>query len=58
MVIGFAIMGLVITALDLQAADRLARADLQGFVMWFLPGLALLQVGGQLVELTASAAAA
>ena len=56
-VIGFAIMGLVITVLDLQAADRLARADLQGFVLWFLPGIALLQVGGQLVELTASAAA-
>jgi hypothetical protein len=56
-VIGFALMGLVITALDLQAADRLARSDLQGFVLWFLPGIALLQVGGQLVELTASAAA-
>jgi hypothetical protein len=56
-VIGFAIMGLVITALDYQAADRLARSDLQGFVLWFLPGIALLQVNGQLVELTASAAA-
>jgi hypothetical protein len=56
-VIGFAIMGLLITALDLQAADRLARSNLQGFVLWFLPGIALLQVGGQLVELTASAAA-
>ena len=31
--------------------------DLHGFVLWFLPGIALLQVGGQLVELTASAAA-
>jgi len=56
-VIGFAIMGLLITALDYQAADRLARSDLQGFVLWFLPGIALLQVGGQLVELTASAGA-
>jgi len=56
-VVGFALMGLLITALDLQAADRLARADLQGFVLWFLPGIALLQVGGQLVEITASAAA-
>ena len=56
-VIGFAIMGLVITALDHQAAERLARSDLQGFVLWFLPGIALLQVNGQLVELTASAAA-
>ncbi|MGA2590649.1 MAG: hypothetical protein ABSH32_12090 [Bryobacteraceae bacterium] len=56
-VIGFAIMGLVITVLDYQAADRLARSDLQGFVLWLLPGIALLQVNGQLVELTASAAA-
>ena len=55
-VLGFALMGLVITVLDLQAAERLAHSDLQGFVLWFLPGIALLQVGGQLVELTASAA--
>lgn len=56
-VIGFIIMGVVITALDWQAAERLARSDLRGFVLYFLPGVALLQVGGQLVELTASAAA-
>jgi uncharacterized membrane-anchored protein len=35
----------------------LERLDLHGFVLWYLPGIALLQVGGQLVELTASAAA-
>ncbi len=56
-VIGFLLMGVVITTLDWQAGARLARGDLQGFVLWFLPGIALLQVGGQLVELTASAAA-
>lgn len=56
-VIGFLLMGVLVTALDWQAAERLARSDLQGFVLWFLPGIALLQVGGQLVELTASAAA-
>lgn len=56
-IIGFAIMGLLVTAFDLQAADRLAHADLQGFVLWYLPGIALLQVGGQLVEITAAAAA-
>jgi len=55
--IGFAVMGLLVTALDLQAADRLARSDMHGFVLWYLPGIALLQVGGQLVEVTASAAA-
>jgi len=55
-VIGFIIMGVVVTALDWQAAERLARSDLHGFVLWFLPGIALLQVGGQLVEVTVSAA--
>jgi hypothetical protein len=54
--IGFVILGVVVTALDLQAAERLARSDLHGFMLWYLPGIALLQVGGQLVELTASAA--
>jgi len=56
-VIGFLVMGVLVTALDWQAAERLARSDMHGFVLWFLPGVALLQVGGQLVELTASAAA-
>jgi len=56
-VIGFMIMGVIITTLDWQAGESLARSDLHGFVLWFLPGIGLLQVGGQLVELTASAAA-
>jgi hypothetical protein len=56
-VIGFIIMGVFVTALDWQAAERLARNDLHGFVLWFLPGIAFLQVGGQLVEITASAGA-
>ncbi|MGA2134371.1 MAG: hypothetical protein ABSH50_18930 [Bryobacteraceae bacterium] len=56
-VVGFLIMGVIVTVFDWQAAERLARSDLHGFVLWFLPGIALLQVGGQLVEVTASAAA-
>jgi len=56
-IIGFIIMGVFVTAFDWQAAERLARNDLHGFVLWFLPGIAFLQVGGQLVEITASAAA-
>jgi energy-coupling factor transporter transmembrane protein EcfT len=56
-VLGFLIMGVIITGLDWQAAERLQRSDLRGFVLWYLPGIAFLQVGGQLVELTASAAA-
>jgi hypothetical protein len=56
-VFGFLMMGLLVTTLDLAAAERLAVNDLQGFVLWFLPGISLLQVGGSLVEMTASAAA-
>jgi hypothetical protein len=55
--IGFLIMGVFVTTLDWQAAERLALGDLRGFVLWFLPGIAFLQVGGQLVEITASAGA-
>jgi hypothetical protein len=55
--IGFVIMGTLITTVDWQAGQRLANSDLHGFVLWFLPGVSLLQVGGQLVELTAGAAA-
>jgi hypothetical protein len=56
-VIGFMIMGVVITTLDWQAGQSLARSDLHGFILWFLPGISLLQVGGQLVEITAGAGA-
>jgi hypothetical protein len=56
-VIGFVLIGLIVTTLDILASERLANNDLHGFVLWYLPGLAFLQVGGQLVEVTASAAA-
>jgi hypothetical protein len=56
-VIGFMIMGVLVTTLDWQAGEHLARSDLHGFVLWFLPGISLLQVGGQLVEVTPSLAA-
>lgn len=56
--VGFAVIGIVITALDTLATERLANSDLNGFVLFFLPGLSLLQVGGQFVEETASAAGA
>ena len=54
---GFAAFGVIITILDVLATDRLAKADLRGFVLFYLPGIAFLQVGGQLAEITASAAA-
>jgi hypothetical protein len=57
-VIGFLVIGVVVTALDVLATERLANSDLNGFVLFFLPGLAILNVGGQLVEVTAGAAGA
>ena len=56
-VIGFIVMGLLVTALDKMAAVALACNDLHGFVLWYLPGLALLQVGGSLAEATSCAVA-
>jgi hypothetical protein len=48
---------MIVTALDILATERLASGDLHAFVLFYLPGLAFLQVGGQLVEVTASAGA-
>jgi hypothetical protein len=55
-VVGFLIMGTLLAMLDQAAAERLAVNDLHGFVLWYLPGISLLQVGGSLVEVTSSAA--
>jgi hypothetical protein len=56
-VIGFALIGLLLGLLDIAATHRLTAHNLHGFVLWFLPGISLLQVGGSLVEMTSSAAA-
>jgi hypothetical protein len=56
-IVGFMIFGLIITTLDILATERLASGDLHGFVLFYLPGLSFLQVGGQLTEITTSAAA-
>jgi hypothetical protein len=54
---GFFVIGLILTVIDMGAAYRLAAGDLKGFVLWYLPGFALLQIGGSFVEVTASAGA-
>jgi hypothetical protein len=53
----FIMMGAVITWIDFSAAQRLAECDLRGFVLWYLPGISFLQVGGSMVEVASSAAA-
>jgi hypothetical protein len=55
--VGFLLLGVVIRVVDEAAGNRLRRGDWRSFVCWFVPGLALLQAGGSLVELTGGAAA-
>jgi hypothetical protein len=57
-VLGFLVFGIVTAVLDNTAGERLLRGDWQGFALWYLPALSLLQVGGSLVEVTSSAAGA
>lgn len=57
-VIGFILFGLFITLLDAAAWRRLRRGDWQRFTLWYMIGISFLQVGGSMVEIAGSAAAA
>lgn len=57
-IFGFLIIGIIVRILDTAAGERLLKGDWQGFALWFLPGIAFLNVGGSLVEVTSSAGAA
>jgi hypothetical protein len=50
-------IGLLVGWVDQTAASKLYQRDPLGFVMWWLPGLALLQVGGSLAETIGAACA-
>jgi hypothetical protein len=56
-VIGFAALGLLVALIDRRAARYLAAGDIRSFALWYMPGLSLLQLGGSLAEVTATAAA-
>jgi len=56
--LGFVLLGAVLTIVDSAAAVRLVRGNWHAFTLWYLPGIALLQPGGSLVEVTSSAGAA
>ena len=53
----FLIIGLVLSSVDQIAHDFIVRADAGHFLIWYLPGLAILQVGGSFAEVTSSATA-
>jgi hypothetical protein len=55
---GFLIFGVIITLFDFYAARCLLQGNWKDFSLFYLPGLAFLQVGGYFVELSMSAGAA
>ena len=57
-VVGFFLLGWLIGTLDLRAAVAEGRGDLGGMILFFLPGVALIQPNGSLVEMFSSSAAA
>ena len=56
--LGFIFLGALLAYVDARAARYRDAGDWYRFTLWFLPGLSLLQLGGSLVEITSSAAAA
>jgi hypothetical protein len=55
--VGFMILGTIIRIVDISAGICLINGNWWGFTSWFLPGLAMLQPGGALAEISASIAA-
>jgi hypothetical protein len=52
--LGFALLGLVLTALDWRARLWLELGQWEKFVIRFLPGICLLNVGGSFAEIGGS----
>jgi len=48
--LGMLLLGVLIGWIDRHAAAAIYTGDITKFVLWWLPGLSLLQVGGSLVE--------
>jgi len=54
---GFAVIGMLVALVDRRAARHLVQGNVRAFALWYMPGLSLLQIGGSLAEVTATAAA-
>lgn len=55
--VGFLIIGTAVAIIDRRAREALDREDWKAFALWYMPGVAILQVGGAFVEMTGTAAA-
>jgi hypothetical protein len=57
-IIGFFLIGGLLSFVDRRAQMRLRAGEAARFLRWYLPGLALLQVGGSFAEISTTAGAA
>jgi hypothetical protein len=55
--LGFMVLGGIVLVFDQRAGAHLRNADVRAACLWYLPGIAFLQVGGSLVDVTATMAA-
>jgi hypothetical protein len=56
-IVGFLIFGGLIGWMDFRIVECLSKGDQRGFLLWFLVCLALIQPGGNLLEIVVTAAA-
>jgi hypothetical protein len=56
-VAGFLVIGWLVVTFDRFAGHALRNGDAPRFLLWYLPGLSLLLIGGSFVEVTSSAGA-
>jgi hypothetical protein len=56
-IVGFLAFGIIVKVFDFMSGLYLINGEWQKFMLWFLPGLAFLNVGGSLVEVTGTLAA-
>lgn len=56
--VGFIVLGFILVRAERHAIYHLNRGDSHRFLLWYLPTLNLLQVGGSFAEITAGAGAA
>ncbi len=57
-ILGFLSLGVILSVFDAMTHECLLRGDWQGFTLWFLPGLCLMEILGSFAGITASMAGA
>lgn len=54
---GFVVLGMLVALVDRQSVYHLDAGNIPAFALWYVPGLSILQIGGALAEVTATAGA-